>query len=165
MDAGSYKDPSFHEAKIPTLREVFIWLSTTNLQLNIELKTDVIHYPNIEEKAVALVREYHLSNQIVFSSFNHDSVSLLAEIAPEIPRAILYDTPLTDQFPKQNREASGLHPNFQLLTKEFVQLAQEQGYVFRPYTINEYKDLQTMIDYGVDVIITDWPARAFELLS
>ena len=38
-------------------------------------------------------------------------------------------------------------------------------YVFRPYTINEYKDLQTMIDYGVDVIITDWPARAFELLS
>lgn len=166
MDAGSYKDPSFHEAKIPTLREVFIWLSTTNLQLNIELKTDVIHYPNIEEKAVALVREYHLSNQIVFSSFNHDSVSLLAEIAPEIPRAILYDTPLTDPISEaKHREASGLHPNFQLLTKEFVQLAQEQGYVFRPYTINEYKDLQTMIDYGVDVITTDWPARAFELLS
>lgn len=65
----------------------------------------------------------------------------------------------------KHREANGLHPNFQLLTKEFVQLAQEQGYVFRPYTINEYKDLQTMIDYGVDVIITDWPARAFELLS
>ena len=38
LDAGSFKDPSFHEAKIPTLREVFIWLSTTNLQLNIELK-------------------------------------------------------------------------------------------------------------------------------
>lgn len=84
LDAGSHKDASFHEAKIPTLREVFIWLSTTN---------------------------------------------------------------------------------FQLLTKEFVQLAQKQGYVFRPYTINEYKDLQTMLDYGVDVIITDWPARAFELLS
>lgn len=50
------------------------------------------------------MREYHLSNQIVFSSFNHDSVSLLAEIAPEIPRAILYDTPLTDPLPKQNIE-------------------------------------------------------------
>ena len=143
------------------MREVFIWLSTTNLQPNIELKTDVIHYPNIEEKAVALVREYHLSNQIVFSSFNHDSVSLLAEIAPEIPRAILYDTLI--QLPKQNIEKQMDY--IQLLTKEFVQLAQEQGYVFRPYTINEYKDLQTMIDYGVDVIITDWPARAFELLS
>lgn len=52
LDAGSHKDASFHEAKIPTLREVFIWLSTTSLQLNIELKTDVIHYPNIEEKVV-----------------------------------------------------------------------------------------------------------------
>ncbi len=165
MDAGSYKDPSFHEAKSQRCVRVFIWLSTTNLQLNIELKTDVIHYPNIEEKAVALVREYHLSNQIVFSSFNHDSVSLLAEIAPEIPRAILYDTHLLIQFPKQNIESKWITSNFQLLTKEFVQLAQEQGYVFRPYTINEYKDLQTMIDYGVDVIITDWPARAFDLLS
>ncbi|KEK25543.1 glycerophosphodiester phosphodiesterase [Bacillus gaemokensis] len=166
LDAGSHKDSSFHEAKIPTLREVFIWLSTTNLQLNIELKTDVIHYPNIEGKVVDLVREYHLSNQIIFSSFNHESVSLLAEIAPEIPRAILYDEPLSDPIIEaQKREAVGLHPNFKLLTKEFVQAAQEQGYVFRPYTINKRKDLQTMIDYGVDVIITDWPMRAFELLS
>ncbi|PFZ07874.1 hypothetical protein COL60_18605 [Bacillus pseudomycoides] len=166
LDAGSHKNPTFNEAKIPTLREVFIWLSTTNLQLNIELKTDVIHYPGIEEKVVDLVREYHLSNQIIFSSFNHDSISLLAEIAPEIPRAILYDEPLSDPIAEaKKREASGLHPNFQLLTKEFVQTAQQQGYVFRPYTINENKDLQTMIDYGVDVIITDWPIRAFELLS
>ncbi|PEY34014.1 hypothetical protein CN354_18495 [Bacillus cereus] len=166
LDAGSHKDPSFHEAKIPTLREVLIWLSTTNLQLNIELKTDVIHYPGIEEKVVDLVREYHLSNQIIFSSFNHDSVSLLAELAPEIPRAILYDEPIADPIAEaKKREATGLHPNFQLLTKEFIQTAQEQGYVFRPYTINEYKDLQTMIGYDVDVIITDWPMRAFELLS
>ncbi|MFJ8528823.1 glycerophosphodiester phosphodiesterase [Bacillus sp. NPDC094106] len=166
LDAGSHKNPSFHEAKIPTLREVFTWLSTTNLQLNIELKTDVIHYPKIEEKVIELVREYHLSNQIIFSSFNHDSVSVLAKIAPEIPRAILYDEPLADPIAEaKKREAAGLHPNFRLLTKEFVQSAQQQGYVFRPYTINEYKDLQTMIDYGIDVIITDWPIRAFELLS
>ncbi|MCI0765304.1 glycerophosphodiester phosphodiesterase [Bacillus sp. TL12] len=166
LDAGSHKDPSFHQAKILTLREVLIWLSTTNLELNIELKTDVIHYPGIEERVVDLVREYHLSNQIIFSSFNHDSVSLLAELAPGIPRAILYDEPIADPIAEaKKREATGLHPNFQLLTKEFVQTAQQQGYVFRPYTINEYKDLQTMIDYGVDVIITDWPMRAFELLS
>ncbi|MDM5157487.1 glycerophosphodiester phosphodiesterase [Bacillus sp. DX1.1] len=166
LDAGSHKDISFHEAKIPTLREVFIWLSTTNLQLNIELKTDVIHYQGIEEKVIDLVREYHLSNQIIFSSFNHDSVALLAQVAPEISRAILYDEPLADPLAEaKKREANGLHPNFKLLTKEFIQTAQQQGYVFRPYTINEYNDLQTMIDYGVDVIITDWPNRAFELLS
>lgn len=104
MDAGSYKDPSFHEAKIPTLREVFIWLSTTNLQLNIELKTDVIHYPNIEEKAVALVREYHLSNQIVFSSFNHDSVSLLAKLLLKSQEQFYMIHHLLIQFPKQNIE-------------------------------------------------------------
>lgn len=80
------------------------------------------------KKRLLLVREYHLSNQIVFSSFNHDSVSLLAEIAPEIPRAILYDTPLADPIAEaQTREATGLHPNFELLTKEFVQLAQNKG--------------------------------------
>ncbi|ABS24073.1 glycerophosphodiester phosphodiesterase [Bacillus cytotoxicus] len=166
LDAGSHKHPSFHEAKIPTLREVLIWLSTTKLQLNIELKTDVIHYPNIERKVVDLVREYHLSNKIIFSSFHHDSISLLAEIAPEIPRALLYDEPMLDPVGEaRKREATGLHPNFKLLTKEFVQMAQKQGFIFRPYTINEEQDLQTMIDYGVDVIITDWPTRALELLS
>ncbi|HDX9579513.1 TPA: glycerophosphodiester phosphodiesterase [Bacillus pseudomycoides] len=164
LDAG--RDSSFHEAKIPTLREVLIWLSTTTLELNIELKTDVIRYPGIEEKAVALVREFHLSNRIVFSSFNHESVALLADLAPEIPRAILYDEPLPDPIVEaKKRQATGLHPNFELLTKEFVQTAQQQGFIFRPYTINEYKDLQKMIDYGVDVIITDWPTRALELLS
>ncbi|MCM3736373.1 glycerophosphodiester phosphodiesterase [Bacillus cytotoxicus] len=164
LDAG--RDSSFHEAKIPTLREVLIWLSTTTLELNIELKTDIIRYPGIEEKAVALVREFHLSNRIVFSSFNHESVALLADLAPEIPRAILYDEPLADPIVEaKKRQATGLHPNFELLTKEFVQTAQQQGFIFRPYTINEYKDLQKMIDYGVDVIITDWPIRALELLS
>ncbi|CAM4072837.1 hypothetical protein BAMA_01650 [Bacillus manliponensis] len=166
LDAGSYKDSSFDEAQIPTLREVFIWLSTTNLQLNIELKTDVIRYVGLEEKVVDLVREFHFADRIVFSSFNHDSVQVLAELAPEIPRAILYDEPLAYPMKEaKEREATGLHPNFTLLTKEFVREAQKQGFVFRPYTINEYDDLRKMIDYGVDVIITDWPSRAFELLS
>lgn len=96
---------------------MFIWLSTTNLQLNIELKTDVIHYQGIEEKVVDLVREYHLSNQIIFSSFNHDSVALLAQLAPEISRAILYDEPLADPLAEAKKGSKWTASEFQTINK------------------------------------------------
>lgn len=45
------------ECRIPTLCEVFECLKDTNLTVNIELKTDVIYYKDIEKKTVALVHE------------------------------------------------------------------------------------------------------------
>lgn len=38
------------ECRIPTLREVFECLKDTNLTVNIELKTGVIYYKDIEKK-------------------------------------------------------------------------------------------------------------------
>ncbi|MFX3625181.1 MAG: glycerophosphodiester phosphodiesterase [Ectobacillus sp.] len=166
LDAGRYFNPAFQGEAIPALREVLQWLQTNKLLVNIELKNDIIPYPGLEEKAVALVRELGLENRTIFSSFHHDSIALLAALAPDIDRAILYHHPIADPLQEAAiRKAKGLHPNFQLLTKDFVQEAQAKGYAIRPYTINEYEDLRTMIDCGVDVIITDYPARAFELLA
>ncbi|WP_129727437.1 glycerophosphodiester phosphodiesterase [Ectobacillus funiculus] len=166
LDAGSFFDHRFAGEQIPSLREVLAWAAGTALLLNIELKNDIIRYPELEQKTVQLVREYGLEDRVIFSSFNHESIELLSSLAPEIHRALLYHEPLPDALIEaRRRQASGLHPNFMLLTKEFVQCAQQAGFTLRPYTINEYKDLENMIALGVDVIITDWPSRAFELIK
>lgn len=157
---------SFVGETIPTLREVLEWMQDNMLLLNIELKNDVIRYIELEQKVIDLVREYRMEKRVVLSSFNHHSVAILEALAPDIERAILYHYPIAEPTAEAKiRKASGLHPNFELLTKEFVQKAQEEGYVLRPYTINEPEDLTRMIEYGVDVIITDWPERAFSLLN
>ena len=92
----------------------------------------MIHYSTIEEKVVALVREYHLSNQIVFSSFNHDSVSLLAEIAPEIPRAILYDTPLADPIAEAKTRSNWITPKLSIINERVCPISTGTRICFPP---------------------------------
>ncbi|WP_416828028.1 glycerophosphodiester phosphodiesterase [Ectobacillus polymachus] len=166
LDAGSHFNAAFQGERIPTLREVLTWLGGNKLLINIELKNDRIRYPELEQKVVDLVREFGLERRVIFSSFNHSSVAMLADLAPDIERAILYHHHLKDACGVARlHHASGLHPNFKLLTKEFVEEAKSQGFVLRPYTINEEKDIKRMISYGVDAIITDWPSKALSLLG
>lgn len=56
-------------------------------------------------------------------------------------------------------------PFFQDITKEHVAMAQQIGLIVNVWTVNEEADILTMIDYGVDGIITDFPARTKALLS
>lgn len=165
LDAGSHFNVAFQGARIPTLREVLAWLRGNELLINIELKNDRIRYIELEQKVVALVREFSLEKRIIFSSFNHKSVADLADLAPDIERAILYHFPLQDAMEEARlHHASGLHPNFHLLTKEFVGETKSQGFTLRPYTINDDEDIKRMISFGVDVIITDYPSKALSLL-
>ena len=46
--------PKFKDARIPTLKEVYELLKPAGLTVNVELKTGIILYPEIEEKVLAL---------------------------------------------------------------------------------------------------------------
>ena len=65
----------FPRQTIPALREYFTWLKTTKLITNIELKTSYFEYEGIEEKLIAMVKEFGLEDQIWYSSFNHYTVA------------------------------------------------------------------------------------------
>ena len=68
------------ECRIPTLEEVLDLVKETNVILNIELKTDKIHYEGIERDVIELVNRHGLKKQIVLSSFNHESIRICREI-------------------------------------------------------------------------------------
>ncbi len=53
---------------------------------NVEIKTGVYYYEDIEEKTLELIRKYHLEDRVMFSSFNHLSLERMKELAPDIPR-------------------------------------------------------------------------------
>ena len=56
-------------------------------------------------------------------------------------------------------------PNFKDVTEELVQEAHDLGLVVCTWTVNEIKDLENMVDAGVDGIITDYPDRAQRVLA
>lgn len=78
---------------IPTLREVLELLKPYCIQrgllINIELKTGVIHYQNIEKMTVSLVKEFDMQDYIVYSSFWSESLKLIKQCNPDAETGML----------------------------------------------------------------------------
>lgn len=165
-DAGFYFSERFYGQQIPLLREVFEWVKGNQLLINVEYKTDEIAYKGIEQKVIDLIRAFHLEKRIILSSFNHDSIAIAKQVAPDIERALLFK-----QLPKdiytilaQKCEA-GFHPKRKTVTKELTAYAQQLGYKVRPWTANSAKHILLLADFGVDAIVTDYPEQALKIVG
>lgn len=81
------------ELCIPTLEEVFELLKPyclrDGLKINIELKNSVISYEGMEQKIIDLVKQYGLSEYILYSSFNHASLGVVRSIDEKAETATL----------------------------------------------------------------------------
>ncbi len=81
--------------RIPTMAEVFDLLAPTcrerGLLINIELKNSKVPYEGMEEKILALAAQKGLSDYVVYSSFNPDSVRKIKELDPTVQTGILAD--------------------------------------------------------------------------
>ena len=64
----------YERAMIPTLEEVYELLKPTGLTINVELKTGVVFYPEIEERVLDLTARMGLEECVWYSSFNHYTV-------------------------------------------------------------------------------------------
>ena len=53
--------------------------------------------------------------------------------------------------------ADALHPYFRLVNEQYVKAAHDAGIMVNPWTVNSEKAIDTMIELGVDGIITDFP--------
>ena len=147
--------PPFME--IPTLAEVFELLGPTKLKINVELKTGIVFYEGIEEKALALAEKYGMLDRIVWSSFNHYSVQKVKLLEPEAETALLCGGGIlitAEQCEKTG--ASALHPGIHQL--RFPGLANDchkRGLKVRTYTVNEPDEFKLARDTEVDGVFTN----------
>ena len=72
----------FSEARIPTLREVLALVKPGNMLVNIEIKTGILWYDGIEEKALRLVQDMGMQDRVIWSSFNHYSIEKVRQSGP-----------------------------------------------------------------------------------
>jgi glycerophosphoryl diester phosphodiesterase len=56
-------------------------------------------------------------------------------------------------------------PNFKNLTPELTKTAQSLGLKVIPWTVNEKPQMQRMLGFGVDGIISDYPDRLREAMA
>ena len=79
---------------IPTLEEVLNLIRNSDVILNIELKTDMIHYAGIDQDEINMIEDYEMKERVIISSFNPDSIKLCKQIDGEIKTGLLYYEPI-----------------------------------------------------------------------
>ena len=152
---------------IPTLREYFTWLKTTNLITNIELKTSIFEYDGIVEKLVALVKEFGLEEQVWYSSFNHYSIKRLKELMPNANCGLLTESWMID-FGKYCADQSATTANViytYCLKPGIADELHAHGIKLQAWTPNTEEIMQALIDNNVDVLITNYPNKAAKVLG
>lgn len=154
--------PSYREVHIPTLEEVYHLLKGTTLTINVELKTSIIWYPQIEEKVLLLTKKMGLFDRVIFSSFNHYSIKKIKDLEPNAKTGILYSDVLC-RIAEYCRTvgADALHPFYchRFMDPVFEEYLTSQ-IPLHIWTVNEKEDIEFFIRKDVDAIITNYPDRA-----
>jgi len=169
--------------KLSDLLELACRPKGQNLFLLLEIKSEPsIDKKKIIEHIVFEIQKRSLSNRVVLHSFDWKLLEQCRLIAPEMPRSYLsqlaeslddpLDKPTEEISPDFNSfncsipkaiQAAGGHlwcPYFKDLTVDLVTEAHNLGLPVCTWTVNEVEDLETMINMGVDGIITDYTDRA-----
>ena len=144
---------------IPTLNEVFDLVNRQCL-INIELKSH-----KTTEKVIALIEHYvstyHWKFQdFLVSSFDWNALKVVSKYNPNIPIGLLTATDLdvAINFAK-TINAYSIHPYFGLLTIDSCNLIRQNHLKNFTWTVNEINDIEQVINFGVDGIISDFPDR------
>lgn len=160
LDAGYVKNGEFGFVAPPTLREVFEVLKETGMKCNIEIKTGVYEYPNIERKILALMDEFDLREKTIVSSFNHFTVTRFKELASNVKVGFLEESWLIHPGAyTRARGAECFHPFFNMLNHENMQDLRNNGIEINAWTINEEEDMRKALQLQLEIGITNWPDK------
>ncbi|WP_370570280.1 glycerophosphodiester phosphodiesterase [Paenibacillus sp. JCM 10914] len=165
VDAGSWFDEKYAGERIPLLEEVFERVPP-DIMINIEIKDTSGHA--LEPVLLDLMKRMNRIDNVVISSFDHQTLVHLKRLDERVKIGLLYDCKPV----RHARMAAitgvdvySLHPNFNRLDQADTRDAVEEGLQVYAYTINHELSIAKAIEYGVSGIITDYPARARELIG
>ena len=152
LDAGNGQ-------KIPTLQQLFDWNNNKSL-LNIELKhTFALERfvaqleQNIEAKKISKAN-------ILVSSFDHHQLQWLKSKLPWLKiGALTSSIPINYAKFASDLNAYSVHADKTFINKAFADDEKKRGLKIYAYTVDREQDIALMLEYGIDGIFTNYPAR------
>jgi glycerophosphoryl diester phosphodiesterase len=174
--------------RIPTLQSLFDRvkaLGANNVRFNIETKIapgqpeNTVGAEAMTRALLKVIRDAGMTPRVAIQSFDWRTLRLVQQLEPTIPTVYLtIQTANNDNLrdgewtagmkfadhgnaPKLVKAAGGAvwSPNGGAVTEALVKEAQALGLKVIPWTINNPADMERLIGWGVDGIITDYPDR------
>jgi glycerophosphoryl diester phosphodiesterase len=153
--------------RVPTLEEVLDRFGE-RIAFNLELKRgSAASYVRLEQAAVDAVRERGLLERTLFSSFFDPVLERLRALAPEARLARLF-SPRDPERPLERARAIGaeaINPWRGLVKPELIEAAHAAGLAVYPFTVDDEREMQRLLELGVDGIFTNYPDRLRALLG
>ncbi|GAB5407919.1 MAG: glycerophosphodiester phosphodiesterase [Balneolaceae bacterium] len=163
LETGSWFDTEFSGEPFPTLVEVLAY-TKDKIAVNIEIKAEAVtNYSTggIVDKALKIVREAEVSEQVIFSSFDYRVMEHLEELAPEIPKAILYEKSQSgDLKPSElvsKYKVDAFNCSHRQLSDEWIEDLISNEIPFFIYTVNDERLMKSIIKKGATGIFSDKP--------
>ncbi|MEA3453813.1 MAG: glycerophosphodiester phosphodiesterase family protein [Candidatus Caldatribacteriota bacterium] len=153
LDLEKGKVRKYYNEQIPLLRDVLKILKG-KLSVNIEIKGGEKIYPGIVNKLVKETESFGYNN-ILFSSFDRDTIILLKERYPELKANGLYAKWINPK--RYINGLDGLNPHAFLCKKKLISCLHRLDKTVYVWTVDKDIDMIRFILYGVDGIITNYP--------
>lgn len=180
FDCGSQVHPRFPEQRKmpvskPLLSDVLSEVSkhieaermepvNYNIEIKSSEKSDSIYHPSPAGFSDLVYNALNGKvdwSRVNIQSFDFRILQYFHETYPDVRLALLIENELPYQ---DNLDSLGFTPDiyscyFKLLSRESITSLQQQGVAVIPWTVNETEDMQQLMDWGVDGLITDYPDR------
>lgn len=144
--------------EIMTLEEYFDLVKGLEFVSNIELKNSIYPYEGIEDRVNSIVKDYNMEENVIVSSFDHDSVMKFKSINKNIKCGLLVDCNLYKPWDyMKNLGIEYYHPSAYLVNEEIVSKLRDENILVNVWFGSEPHSFERIINLGVNGIITDYP--------
>jgi len=154
QDAGSWKSPEFAGERLPLFTE---FLAEIPLPVMVEIKPEG---EEIVRRTIDAIREANAFDRVVLAAFSDKNLQWAAKYAPQCERLALGKPSMA--------RMDNVHicaPHFEDADKTLAETLHKEHRALWCWTVDEPADIQRVLGYGVDGIISNWPERVFKALK
>jgi glycerophosphoryl diester phosphodiesterase len=157
LDAGSWFSGAYSGEPIPTLEEV-LQLVKGKAKVNIELKQAANYYPGLEERAIRLIDEQGMVDDVVITSFDQFSVQKVKRIYKTIKTGIIVSGGVVDLVPHAlYLGVDCLSMAYPFITAQLYREARQFGLKMIAWTVDDMDEMARLKRIGKIMICTNNP--------
>jgi glycerophosphoryl diester phosphodiesterase len=160
LDVGSWFAPEFKGESIPTLQQL-IDLADDKIKLNIELKFNG-HDERLVERVVEIIADNRFEDRCVVSSLDYGALLQVKRLNGALPVGHIVSVAVGDVTKLQ---ADFLSVETKQVTETLLRSARKEGMGVHVWTVNDPNTMVSMIEKGVQNIITDKPGVLVDILK
>ncbi len=158
-DAGSWFDAKFAGERVPTLDEALLLAAELGLGANVEIKSDRgREYATAAAVATTVQQLRGRADAVLVSSFLPSALAALRELAPQIPRGVLF------RFIPRGWAQIALRLGCTMIGADHRRLRPRRiaairaaGYRLAAYTLNDPARARLLFNWGVSSVFSDAP--------